>query len=212
MNKCVFCQNNRFENNQKIGFTFADSLIYSNEYVFVTPDISPLTAGHLLIVSQDHYNSFADAPLAVKNALFESLRFIRANLGYDEMIWFEHGAVFPGQGGASVNHAHVHVLPITLPIREEVEKDHLYSAKEVFSMELFNYLSNRQSYLWISDGNQTSNVFFVDDLPSQYLRRIAMSLQGENTYDWKSNYSLPSSRQKYIETLSIVRDRVNNKE
>ncbi len=205
MNKCIFCYENRFVNNRKNGFSIDDSLIYSNDCIFVTPDISPLIPGHLLIVSQEHYNSFSDAPTSVKEALVQTIQYIKDDLGYTQMTWFEHGAVFPGKGGASINHAHVHVLPMLLPVQEEVEKDRYFSKRLPFSIDLFNSLAGKQPYLWISDGNASSHIFFVDNLPSQYLRSVAMRIQGKEAYDWKSDYTSKTSIQRYKKTLAIAR-------
>lgn len=211
MNNCIFCHENRFANNRKNGFSISDSLLYTNDYIFITPDISPLVPGHLLIVSQDHYNSFSNAPTPIKEALFQTIQYIKDNLGYTQMTWFEHGSVFPGKGGASINHAHVHILPMLLPIQEEIEKDKYFSNSFPFSIELFNSLASKQPYLWISDGNGSSHIYFVDNLPSQYLRSVVMRIQGKEAYDWKSDFSSAASIQRYQNTLTIARRQLDKK-
>ena len=51
------------------------------------------------------------------------MHYIYERLGYQEITWFEHGAVFPGKGGASIDHAHLHVLPCNFPVQNAVESD-----------------------------------------------------------------------------------------
>lgn len=204
MNNCIFCQENRFHNNLKAGFTLSESLIYADEYIFVTPDLSPLVSGHLLIVSQNHYNSFAGAPIEVQDALQSAIEYIHNNLHYEKITWFEHGAVFPGKGGASIDHAHLHVLPYDFPIQQAVEADNKYSKKIQFSKDIFYRLAEKQPYLWISDGFDSSSIYYVDSLPSQYLRGVVMRLQGRGEYNWKSNFMGEESIRKYRATLERI--------
>lgn len=204
MNNCIFCQENRFHNNLKAGFTFSESLIYEDEYVFITPDLSPLVPGHLLIVSQNHYNSFAGAPIEVQNDLQKTIEYIHNSLHYEKIAWFEHGAVFSGKGGASIDHAHLHVLPYEFPIQQAVEADNKYSKKVEFSKDLFYKLAEKQPYLWISNGFDSSSIYYVDNLPSQYLRSIVVQLQGKREYNWKSNFMGEESKKKYRATLEKI--------
>lgn len=207
MNDCIFCRNNRFCNNIKVGFTLTESLIYEDEHIFVTPDLSPLVPGHLLVISQNHYNSFAGAPVEIQDALYKAIDFIHDYLHYEKITWFEHGAVFPGKGGASIDHAHLHILPYDFPIQQAVEMDHRFFQKVPFSIEAFSMLSDKQPYLWISDGFDSSCIYYVDSLPSQYLREIVMRLQGKREYNWKSSYMKEESIKKYRETLQLVKQR-----
>lgn len=204
MNNCIFCQGNRFSNNFKLGFTISESLIYENEYIFITPDLSPLVSGHLLIISQKHYNSFAESPKEVKDALQRAIEYIHHNLHYDEITWFEHGAVIPGKGGASIDHAHLHVLPYNIPVHKVVEVDNKFSEKICFSKDTFYMLPKQQPYLWISNGLASSNLYLVDNLPSQYLRKIVMNLQGITEYNWKNVYMDEETMRRYRKTLEKV--------
>lgn len=204
MNNCIFCQENRFHNNFKVGFSLSESLVYENEYIFITPDLCPLVPGHLLIVSQKHYNSFAGAPIEVQNALQKAMEYIYSNLHYRKITWFEHGAVFPGKGGASIDHAHLHVLPYNFPIQKEVEADNKYSQKLQFSKDIFYDLAEKQPYLWISNGFDSSNLYYVDNLPRQYLRDIVMRLQGSRVYNWENSFMEEASIRKYRKTLEMI--------
>lgn len=204
MNNCIFCQENRFHNNLKVGYTLSESLIYEDEYIFITPDLSPLVPGHLLIVSQNHYNSFAETPIEVRDVLQRAIEYIHNKLHYEKIAWFEHGAVFPGKGGASIDHAHLHVLPHNFPIQQAVESDNKYSKKIQFSKDIFYALAKKQPYLWISNGFDSSSIYYVDSLPSQYLRDVVMRLQGRKEYNWKSNFMEEETMKKYKETLKRI--------
>lgn len=205
MNSCIFCQENRFRNNLKVGLTFSESMLFENKHIYVTPDLSPLVPGHLLIVSQEHYNSFASAPMEVQDALQKAIKYIYNNFNFRYLTWFEHGAVFPGKGGASIDHAHLHVLPYDIPIKKLVEFDNLYLQKLSYTEEIFNTLAEKQPYLWIGNGFNLSSIYYVDNLPSQYLRNVVTRLLGNESYNWKNNFMQEESLKKYRETLEIIR-------
>lgn len=189
MKECVFCRENRFKKNNEIGFSNIESILYEDDNLFITFDISPLCPGHLLIVSQEHYNSFANAPLEVQHSLKQVLNAISENPFYEDMLFFEHGAVFPGTGGASIDHAHMHVLPLNLDLKKAIEEDSLYSNKIKYSDEVLNSLARKQPYLWVGSTVENSSIYYVNDLTSQYLRKKAMELQNSENYNWKENYN-----------------------
>ena len=205
MNKiCVFCNENRFCLNKKIGLDSEQAVIYEDEYIYVTPDLAPLSEGHLLIVSQEHYNSFANAPRDVRNSLMKMLEYLSEDIYRDsDITWFEHGAVFEGTGGASIDHAHLHVIPKSLKLIEAVEHDKKYIEKKSYTEKNFVELLLKQPYLWIGS-RKTSYLYYVNELPSQYLRKKVMELLHGEDFDWKENFYLESSIKKYKDTLNLI--------
>lgn len=123
---------------------------------------------------------------------------------YEKITWFEYGAVFPGKGGASIDHAHLHVWPYDFPIQQAVEADNKYSKKIQFSKDIFYRLAEKQPYLWTSDGFDSSSIYYVDSLLSQYLRGVVMRLQGRGEYNWKSNFMGEESIRKCRATLERI--------
>lgn len=203
-NGCVFCRENRFTLNEEIGLDTREAVLYEDELIYVTPDLSPLAAGHLLIVSQEHCNSFANAPRCVFERLMKTLLYFSEEIfGGKEITWFEHGAVFEGTGGASISHAHLHLIPQALALNTVVEKDRKYSKKIPFSDKEFADLAFAQPYLWI--GNRGGSfLYHVKELPSQYLRKMVMQMGNGNVYDWKKNYSSDDSIKRYRSTIELV--------
>ena len=65
---CHFCIN-IFKKNREQGLPEEDSLVYEDENIYVMPDISPLTVGHLLIVSKKHYQGYGNASLETLNSV-----------------------------------------------------------------------------------------------------------------------------------------------
>ena len=68
-NKCCFCGETRFELLASLGLPSYDSIIYENDHLYITPDIAPITTGHLLLITKMHINCFGEAD----NAVIESL-------------------------------------------------------------------------------------------------------------------------------------------
>ena len=204
---CVFCRENRFTLNGKIGLDTREAVLYEDELIYATPDLSPLTAGHLLIVSQEHYNSFANAPRCVIDHLMKALLYFSEDIfGGREITWFEHGAVFERTGGASISHAHLHLIPQALELNAIVEKDRKYLKKIPFSDKGFADLAFAQPYLWIGN-RRDSFLYHVKELPSQYLRKMVMQVENGNAYDWKENYSSDDSIKRYRSTIELVHDK-----
>lgn len=200
---CVFCKENRFLLNQKAGMDIQEAVIYENDRICITPDLAPLTTGHLLVLSQEHFNSFADAPVCVRNDLLCVIRYLSESFFSNTGItWFEHGAVFPDTGGASINHAHLHIIPHTLHLETDIETDHMYCKKIPFSANAFSALAAAQPYLWI--GNRyASYIYTVSALPRQYLRQKAASLLDCEDYNWQHTYLSARSQNAYQETIRL---------
>lgn len=97
----------------------------------------------------------------MNNCIFCQENRFHNNLHYEKITWFEYGAVFPGKGGASIDHAHLHVWPYDFPIQQAVEADNKYSKKIQFSKDIFYRLAEKQPYLWTSDGFDSSSIYIL---------------------------------------------------
>ena len=202
---CVFCEEERFKLNRKIGLPTEDSILYSDDNIFVTPDLCPLCVGHLLIISKKHYNSFACSTTNELNSLIKAVSYLAKTVPNGEFTVFEHGSVINGLGGSSVNHAHMHFLPYKIDdlvdIIEDEQKKTFYN---IINFEEFQNLSLQyQPYLYVFD-MQTHKILEVDRVDSQYLRRI-VSIKTNVGYNWKLNYPLPESKQRFIDTILLYK-------
>ena len=204
---CSFCDN--FE--IKIGGSTEDFLkiyprlskigqvikIYRN-FILIT-DIAPITQDHLLLISKNHFPSFASIPkgqrLGFKQSIEEIIQGMKEFHPNSEIFVFEHGV---GKIGEKIircgtcgrtEHAHLHILPI--PNRSSTNTG-IKLAKEIsrslglklriipplpklnleFVVKKYPYL-----YLWSSNGEQgyvlvqTSSRVFV---PSQVIRKFLL--------------------------------------
>ena len=93
-------------------------LLQSRNFVLI-PDISPLVPGHTLIVSKHHVSCYAalEAELAEEFEAFKDQVVAHYESRLRRPALFEHGSLASVvRSGACVQHAHVHVLPLVLPL------------------------------------------------------------------------------------------------
>jgi len=87
--------------------------------------MSPLCVGHLLIVSQDHYLSFAevmkDHESEVKVVLERVLEQYQNTFG--QAVVLEHGSSLDIEGSGCITHAHWHLFPLEADAVHEIILD-----------------------------------------------------------------------------------------
>lgn len=178
---------------------YSSQILFNGKEIVVLPDISPLSEGHLLILSKDHYYSWSQVSV---NAEKEVERFIeKANdLFYvmfpnEDLLLFEHG---PGQINGklvrcgsclSIDHAHLHLLPIK---RDE----HLFSnlisrIEDEFHLETIRMLTKNpirllktiaqgKPYFFVFNYIKNEGSIFIKQnintyIPPQFLRMLIAS-------------------------------------
>ncbi len=102
---CIFCR--------IIGGMETVSIVYEDDRVIAFMDIQPVTPGHTLVVSRDHYPTLFDLPddlanhcLAVAKRLAPG---IRKAAGAEALNVFSANG---RAGGQDVEHFHFHLIPV----------------------------------------------------------------------------------------------------
>lgn len=203
---CPFCPEKRFSLNESIGLLGEKSIVYQDDNVFVTPDISPLVIGHLLIVSKKHINSFASG----NDAILESLEVAKNYLSKTvfnkrKFAFFEHGAIIENSAGSSIDHAHIH----SIPLYEDIDIDqyiasceYITSSKVAYSHNILkNYQASKQPYIYYQICDGQGWVYPVDYLPHQFFRMMMASFVPVE-YNWKINYKTEQSINSFNITLN----------
>ncbi len=88
--------------------------VLETENLALIADMSPLVAGHLLLLPKTHYLSFSQV---VREHLVELEGFIEATfplyrMTFGDLLVLEHGSSEDGNGNACITHAHWHLLPV----------------------------------------------------------------------------------------------------
>lgn len=199
---CNFCED-ILKKNRLLGLPAKESILYEDENIYVMPDISPLAIGHLLIISKKHFQSFASANAETMESLKKFLRYYKKRIGNRNFSIFEHGAVIPYHAGASIDHAHMHILPYVLDIKQKLTNTFGYPQK--YDLTQISILKEKkQSYFYCMVNNENLGVIFeVQKVPSQFLRKIVNELLMNNdSYDWKQNYQTPESQLLFYKTFA----------
>ena len=118
-NLCPFCLNSRLKNNNIINLPAEDSILYENNYFYVVVDIAPLMRGHLLIIPKKHYLNFGELPEDMKKEakiIKKKIKKIYQDVYNSDALFFEHGSTDDISAGSSINHAHLHSLPLDIDL------------------------------------------------------------------------------------------------
>lgn len=163
---CPFCGNNRKSFLVDNGYDVSAMYFYEDEDFSISPDLSPLVTGHLLVIPTKHYASFGEIE---DISMLSRIRSVAEQLlGTKDLLIFEHGAVIEGEGGASVDHAHMHIMPrptnmtVTLIVNMFVNLD-------VFHQQKLWLLTRFCIHFFLKDNHTFSMKSRTNDLP---IRRI----------------------------------------
>ena len=140
---CPFCDQNRKSFLDRNGYDVESMYFYEDQDFSISPDLSPLVTGHLLVIPTHHYASFGE--IDDKRMLLRLRIVAEILLGTSDLLLFEHGAVVEGEGGASVDHAHLHIMPrpknMTIDLIDKYRTFHLKAAEYTFFSSAHGTLS-----------------------------------------------------------------------
>lgn len=203
LEECELCHANDKNDVVSIG----KRVLYRGKYIYVAVDISPLTLGHLLIITNDHYFNFYETESVIKEETIqikEIIKNIFQDIYHSETLFFEHGSTTSGTAGSSIDHAHLHAIPCKMDLKEVLDKTLGASIEcDIFSKQF----SNEFSYLYLEDSNKKV-IYKVDKLPSQYLRKIVGEKLGNDNYDWRKYCKTSSSLSLLEQTYLDLKDKI----
>ena len=198
---CPFC-GYFFKRNEELGLPKEESILYENDYIFVMPDLCPLSVGHLLIISKKHAQGYANTDETTLRAVEHFLAFYEARLGSRKYTIFEHGAVIPYHAGASIDHAHIHIVPYELHLGTKLNS--LFPEHRQCELgDLLTFGAANQPYLYYQIRNGKKGVVYpVGEVKSQLLRDVAnQCLKNKQFYDWKQTYQGEDAYIEFFKTL-----------
>ncbi len=191
-NWCTFCSQFRYKDERSLtrlifGKDF-NRVLYEDEYFVVVPALGQITEGYLLIISKDHFVSVANFPEYIREPFLVLKDKVREVLlkEYSDPIFFEHGSYSPEiLGGASINHAHFHAVPLEIDLKSTELNElnpvmvdgihYLWSCHINNPYIYFESLRNKKGYF----------VSLESNLPSQYVRRIIAREAGHpHIWNW----------------------------
>jgi diadenosine tetraphosphate (Ap4A) HIT family hydrolase len=180
-------------------------LFRSDEFV-VVPSLGQVAEGHLLLLPIKHWTAVGDLPESLSEGFTELSKNITAILDeeYGSCITFEHGVRSESAGGCGIDHAHLHVVPLSAAL------DPIDFLKSQFSYEQIGDLSEigkqskgRSGYLFYQDSQSRAYLFDAANLVSQYMRRVLANVLGVHDWDWRS----AGKEDRLLRTLDLLAGR-----
>lgn len=211
MNNCVFCEENRFPFHKQIHRNNDDLILYEDNNLFVTVDISPVCLGHILLITKQHICNFFQTSQSVRKSVVSALDYIKNKVYMGSTItMFEHGSVRGGESGSSVDHAHIHVVPGVYNLVENIENDKKYSESYVIDKNQFLEWREERPYIAIYTGD-IIRIFIVEKIESQYMRYVLAKKVGNGcSVNWRTAFVERASLDMYDETVAMFNKCIEN--
>jgi diadenosine tetraphosphate (Ap4A) HIT family hydrolase len=153
------------------------------------PSVSPLRLGHLLIVPNEHVTAASHLEPDARQELIDfSKRMGEAISPAGDVACFEHGVGREQAGGCGIDHAHLHLLPMTSEERSlalEAIREDFATEPPVGLGEVLDSRPIHTSYLYFGTFDSVHSADAAH-IPSQFLRRCAARSIGNPIEDWRS--------------------------
>lgn len=207
MNECIFCPGNILKNNYLYNLPSDECIIYKSDSLYVQVDIAPITLGHILIIPNKHYLNFFELPKDIKEEVLilqDKIRKYYKTKYNSNVLFFEHGSIKDNMAGSSIDHAHLHCIPINKSITNILNKDLGESIKYNILKSNINF-NNEFGYIY-TEYNNKYNLYKVNNLPSQYLRKVISDNLKNNDYNWKTLITLNDNKKIINQTINDLKD------
>jgi diadenosine tetraphosphate (Ap4A) HIT family hydrolase len=183
-------------------------ICHQNAEFLVIPTVSPLCAGHVLIVPRSHVTCLSALTGYARKILVETVKLIRSRLEGrfgSQFYFFEHGTRASGMA-CGIDHAHLHLIP--LPIRTSEALDiQIQSDFAIQATDSLNAILSAaaqiagQAYLLAGSSLDAIHISFDDHIPSQYMRRLIAEKQSRPSWDWR----LLEGRSEFRDTYEALK-------
>lgn len=200
---CSLCNSNKILDTASIG----RRILYDGKYIYVAVDISPLSIGHILIITKSHYFNFYETDEKVKEETKKIKHIIQnvfKDIYHSETIFFEHGSKESGKAGSSIDHAHLHAIPLSIDMKSVLDNLLGESIECNILLEKFH---NEFSYIYLENDN-IKVIYKVDELPSQYLRKVVGEQINNFQYDWRTYLNSKDSLERLDKTYLDLKDKI----
>lgn len=170
-----------------------DEVIDETIKLYAKPGLGHFAEGYTLILTKDHYPSYAYLCLNDLRELDLFKQSIKSNLESiyrKPIIAFEHGYVDSQNRASScanscIDHAHLHLLPCDVDLQNLLIQKFDYETISE-TTELSKYKTSKLSYIYYESISGEKFVFTThEQFPSQFLRRLLCENLGiPDMWDW----------------------------
>jgi diadenosine tetraphosphate (Ap4A) HIT family hydrolase len=187
MTPCIFC-----EISDGTAGPLPENLPFAqNRVAYAKPALGSFVEGYSLIIAHEHVRSFSrmspenlEAVDVFKNDVSNALM----ELYGCRVLVFEHGcgSSWNQRAGACIDHAHLHLIPIAVDIRDQLSQHFIPTS--ISRLSELPHIANGGAYLYLED-HHGSTLYPIDDsLPSQYIRQLVSRGAGcPRLWDWREH-------------------------
>lgn len=167
----------------------ADRTIMRTDRFAVLADLTPLCAGHVLVMPRTYFASFAALPSSWWPELERLLRALDGAFAptFGPASVFEHGSSSRMRHSPCVSHAHLHLLPAEAGFAEPIRARGFEPRAIGPLSELGSAVAHDRAYLcWgpLAGPLEVADVDSGEGIPRQYLRRELAAALGHDHWDW----------------------------
>ena len=190
MRECDFCD--EFSSGKQNAYArvygpHATSRVLVDGFFRLLPTLGQITEGHLLISPAQHLCALADLADEQTQQLESLCLKVKSVLrrAYGACVFFEHGVRGVGSGGCGIDHAHMHAVPAEADGVLNILMERFNGGRVGSLGEVNRRVSRDSSYLFFEHVSGQRYVFPVDNLPSQYMRKLVADSIGKTDWDWR---------------------------
>ena len=217
MNECCFCK--EYHNAHSSAFYcllgkkkgFHSRVLAESTNWYAIPTLGSLTVGYVLLVCKHHYLSLATMN---RDLIFEMIelkenieKIILSKMNL-HCVTFEHGSTTGEVGANSVDHVHVHIVPLQENVWNDISKRNsiVDFCKIADYSSLIDLWENElpDSYLLFQDLDK--NIYYIKDAKkydSQFFRKCISSYLNVEVWDWRQEI-FPDNLIKTLKLLGIT--------
>lgn len=202
---CPFCR--ELQDGRLPDFCDADihsRILYETERFAVMADISPLLPGHVIIVPKDHLLCFGSVEAGVQDEFCGIVNATRAVLKehYGPSVLLEHGTSPLEPVADHVTHAHLHVVPAAIDIRDSLVD---FNTTTIANLsDLSQWAARHEAYIYFeSSSGQRVVADQIVSIVRLFIRREIAKRVGvpDPLWDWR-RHILSENLRSTVKTLS----------
>lgn len=162
-------------------------MIGQTKNLTILADFSPLTLGHILVLSKFHYTNFAQVASMHLDELENLLELLTPQYiqTFGKLAVLEHGSASYMVGGACITHAHLHLLPLAKhDIDDKIASDGLEGTSFASLREFSGSPWSEKAYYLSGIAPDVRIYEPTRELPRQYLRSVAGQIIGISDPEW----------------------------
>jgi diadenosine tetraphosphate (Ap4A) HIT family hydrolase len=168
-----------------------NKIIDQSENFYAKAALGHFVPGYTLVLPKDHFICFAEVPVELYKELDRFIGRVRRKLktvtGKSTMI-FEHGPMDRMHtAGACIEHAHLHLLPVSNKLLAPLKKRFGFRRLESRS-GIVRHRGERTQYVYMESPTGVHSFCPVNEiLQTQFIRRLAFNSLGfPHLWDWRT--------------------------